>query len=153
MSGKPAVRSGIPRYPGQITCTASSELLGFLNLDLGCLAVLPAISSDMAQKLVLQHPLQRMPSPSQGFSALVHVCPLIRRFLDLDLEQPRGQIPWLTCSGNGSCQLSMVFQMVCLICGESRTNSLTDLERMHDNPNQAYVACTYLGITGYTDLL
>lgn len=43
-------------------------------------SVLQFQSGPMSEVLVKQHPLQRLSSPSRGFSALVHVCLLVPWF-------------------------------------------------------------------------
>lgn len=55
--------------------------------------------------LVQQHPLQRLQSPSRGLSALIHVCLICPMVLG---HLPDAWDPWLTCTVDGSCKLSMV---------------------------------------------
>jgi hypothetical protein len=97
MSGKPAVRNGMPRCPvSRALRHRSCSVPGFRSwLDYPFRPSCNLLSH--GPKMIRQHPLQRLPSPSPGFSALIHVCIWLRAWDD------RGKVPWLTSSGSGSC--------------------------------------------------
>lgn len=95
-----------------VTCHASSsERFGCSwKLDMLPIAVsrslFPFQSHPMSQTLLQQHPLQRLPSPSRGISALVHVCLVT---CPVVLAGPAECDPWLTFPVGWPCQLLLVF--------------------------------------------
>ena len=102
-----AAHRGIPRHTAYRSRGHASYGWNSPELVTSSLAPLPELNlpPTMSESLIKRHPLQRLPSPSRGISALVHVSALVPWF-GLPLRSMADTLRWRVLrafSGLSSC--------------------------------------------------
>ncbi|CAP99529.1 Pc22g22410 [Penicillium rubens Wisconsin 54-1255] len=141
----PIPRTGIPRQAGSFRGNPTSSACHVVTRTLG--RSCPDLFPDMARPLADKHPLQRMPSPSRGLSALVHLAGLSSFLWSFKYNQAYGwHFQYLTVIGLSLSTLTFAVALLADVTSSRRLFLVKNILSTCSAPLEVVISVLYWGL-------